>query len=400
MYTFYIDGLGPRPHVSVGSQALVNSTVQILEKAYPGSRYLFLSARPDVEEAYLRDCGGDYRIFQREASTFKTIGTIQRMVEQSDAVICPWGDGYITSPPHMTLRKTMMLKLRQKPMMLMTSSLGPFETGWKRTLSRLSLRNFDAMTVRDTVTYDYFQEMGFNRAKLLPDTAFVLKPAGMERVHEMFAQEEIPLFLPGEYIGINVSILLYNRMKKSGGDYIGLMCEIVDRVRALSNKPVILIPHQFYSDAMLSAYPQYLDKLTGEGGDDREAAASIFESLQDIRDVYWLKGEYTCAEYKGVIGHSAAFIGGRMHTVIAALSCCVPSVIIEYSHKARGLMDMLSIREYCWSVRERKKDLWETIERLWAGRDDYRKRLETMMPGLIEQAYSAAYEIQPLLSRN
>lgn len=396
MMKFYIDGLGPKPHVSVGSQALVNATVQIIENRYPGSRYYFMSQCPEIEEEYLRQTGCDCQVIQRPEGLLNTVRLIKQMTAEVDAVVSPWGDAYITLPPHVALRKTFIFKLNKTPLMLMTSSLGPFQSGWKKIAAKAALKKFDVLTVRDTITYDFFRSLGFDQTKLIPDTAFVLRPATPERVQEIYAAEGFSL-QEGKYVGLNVSVLLYNRMKKQGKDYISLMCELIKNVKTMTQLPILLIPHQYYSEKILMRFPELKTRLQSEGGDDREIIPMIYDRLTDADQVYAVKGEYSCYEYKGMIKGCAAFIGGRMHSVIASLSSSVPCLIMQYSHKSLGLMTMLGVSEYCWNVQDKPEALAEMVSLLWNTKDAYQKKLEQIMPELQGQTYSSIALLEPFL---
>jgi len=393
MRKFYIDGLGPRPHVSIGSQALVNATVEIIERRFGGSEYYFLSACPEVETEYLKQTGCRCRIVQRPNGLLGTYLQIRDITRQVDAVVCPWGDAYISSGPHLAFRKVATFRRRSLPRMLMTSSVGPFEGGWRGWMAKAAMRQFDVLTVRDSVTYDLFKSVGLAKVQLLPDTAFVLKAAGPARVKEILEAESIPVG-PGFYVGVNASVLLFNRMQQLGADYIQLMVNLIRRVKSLTGLPVVLIPHQIYTKRMLDHYPRKRDRLLEADGDDREVLDLIYERLADSREVYAIRGEYSCSDYKGLISGCELFVGGRMHAVIAALSCGVCSLILEYSHKSRGLMEMLSLEDYVWPIEDSPERLWEKLSVLYDRRDAYRKRLLEIMPGLVEDAYSAGAALE------
>ena len=396
---FYIDGLGPKPHVSIGSQALVNAAVEIIENRYPGSEYYFLSACPPVESQYLSETDCRCHIVQRPGDMLQTFLQVRHLTGRVDAVVCPWGDAYISSPPYLALRKMLALHRRRVPRMLMTSSLGPFDPGWKRFLAVQALRQFDVLTVRDSITYESFHSLGLHNVRLYPDTAFVLQPAQNERIERLLKAESVPVLPAGSYVGVNISVLLYHRMKQLGADYLQLMAEMISQLISLTDRPVLLIPHQIYSKAMLNHYPEYKDRLLGPGGDDRRLFPLLCERLSDPRSVYALHGEYSARDYKGVISRCTLFVGGRMHAVIAALSCCVPSLILEYSHKAHGLMDMLSLGEYRWSIQDTPSSLRARISLLHQNQKSYRSRLSAMVPSLIENAYAVMDELDPVLRK-
>lgn len=274
--------------------------------------------------------------------------------------------------------------------MLFTSSVGPFNGGALKTaIAKKGLSLFDILTVRDTITYDDFLKLGFKEAVLLPDSAYVIEPVSSKKVQEIFRIEDIPC-VPGEMICVGVSILLYNRMKNAGEDYLSVMKALVEKTKSMTGKPIILLPHQLYTKRSRELFHFSDEQLNGEWGEDRIVSKKIYDALTDKSGVYSLDGEYTADEYKGIIKDTEIFVGGRMHTVIGATSVHVPSAIIEYSHKAPGLMKFLGVQEYRWSINDSPEKLLQMIEKLWNNRNQYKRMLDDKIPGMIKDAYSAA----------
>jgi polysaccharide pyruvyl transferase WcaK-like protein len=389
MVRILVDGLGPKPHVSVGSQALVIGAMQILQRRFPKATLYLFSALPEVEDEYLKDSRCKYKIVKRPQGAFNKMRALRKLVREMDAVVSPWGDAFITLPPWLCLHKTLMLKKPSVPMMLFTSSLGPFESGIKTTLAKMALRRFDVLTVRDTVTYDYFKKLGFAETQLVSDSAYVVEPVSHQRVREILKIENIP-DNNKDYICINVSVLLFNRMKVKGLDYVAMMQRLINHVKELTGKGVLLLPHQVYSDSLVRKLNVPSEKLQGEGGDDRYASDLVYEGLSDKSGVYQLKNIYSASEYKGIISGTDMFIGGRMHTVIGATSVQVPSAIMQYSHKALGLMRFLGLDNYLWRIDEPVERLLDVVDQLWINRASCKKTLAEKIPGIKEQAYSAA----------
>ena len=51
-----------------------------------------------------------------------------------------------------------------------------------------------------------------------------------------------------------------------------------------------------------------------------------------------VSGEYTAAQFKGIIGLTDCLLGARTHATIASMSQAVPTVSVAYSRKAYGIM--------------------------------------------------------------
>ena len=122
-------------------------------------------------------------------------------------------------------------------------------------------------------------------------------------------------------------------------------------------------------------------------GDDRIAADLILERLADRTGTYVLRGDYSPAEYKGVLKRCELFVGGRMHAVIGAVSAGTPAAIMQYSHKASGVREMLDLAEYVWNCRAPVAELLQVLDRLWNDRQAVRNRLAATMPELVARAY-------------
>ena len=396
MYKIYVDGLSIFPHVSVGSQALVISTLQILNRKFPDAIFYFTSGNPAVELAYLKRMPYKFNVIQRPTSYLKFIPVLNKVVNEVDLIVSPWGDAYITFAPHRMLRKVMLLKRKSTPFLLVTSSVGPFGEGIKKFIAKMALKKFNALTVRDTITFDYFKELGFNDTKLIPDTAFVLESCSKDRVSEIFKKEDVNCEI-GKYVCLNVSVLLLNKMRDARLDYVSMMVDLVEFLRKLTSLPIILVPHQIYSDVYKKQYPVTTETEESFDGDDRVPMKLIYNALENKSDVYQLHGDYYCDEYKGVIKGSEVFVGGRMHTVIGATSACVPSVVMQYSHKSLGLMKFLELEDYVWDVKKDVKELYSCVEKLWNNRISIRQGLEKTMPKIIEDAYSVSDIAERLL---
>jgi polysaccharide pyruvyl transferase WcaK-like protein len=377
------DALTTIPQFSIGSQAMILGSMQIIKRRFPDATFVMISGEPEWDARYLEGAGFEIEMVKREPSQIGYVRQLRQIVKRVDGVACTWGDCYTTSPPHLLAQKVPFLKKRGIPLVLFTASIGPLEGGYRDKLTKWGLKHFDQLTVRDMNTKRFLQQLGLPNVRAMSDTAFVLEPAPETRVREILKQERIPDGVP--LIGLNASILLQNRFKDLGlGSYAALMAELIEFIRKTTQAQVVLIPHQVIPLAYTG--PQSRKRLEW-GGDDREAIRLVSEALPNREGVFALEGEYTPAEYKGVIGACELFIGGRMHSVIGALSTLTPSVIMQYSHKAGGVMKMLGLDEYVWDIQQPLPELTAKIEKAWKARALLRNQLEEQVGGIIEDAY-------------
>ena len=91
------------------------------------------------------------------------------------------------------------------------------------------------------------------------------------------------------------------------------------------------------------------------------------------------------------------FIGARTHATIAAYSTCVPTLVIGYSVKSRGIAkDIFGTDEGLVipvsEITDVKKMI-QAYEDFLKKKESYRKHLEEFMPSYIERAKSSINEL-------
>lgn len=238
----------------------------------------------------------------------------------------------------------------------------------KKDLNRYSL-----IVARETLTYNALKENGINKSILCPDPAFQL--------------DKIDLPLPKGFeenntVGINVSPLIIGCESKKGStmdNYEGLIKHIIDT----TDMQIALIPHVIW-----------------DNNDDRKPLKVLYDKFKDTGRVVMLE-DHNCMELKGYISRCRFFIGARTHATIAAYSTCVPTLVIGYSVKAKGIAkDIFGTYEnYVLPVQSlsNKDDLINAFEWMKDNEDDIRKHLNEFMPGYKEKALQGKVEIYKLL---
>jgi colanic acid/amylovoran biosynthesis protein len=386
----YLDALSKHPTISVGMQALIIGSMEIVSKRFKDVEFVLLSYFPEIDRAYLDKEPFKVKIVKRRSNQLKTIKDVRRIVGEVDCVVSNWGDGYISTPPHKMLQKTFFLKHRKKSLVLFPSSIGPFKGELKRLFSYFGLQKFDQIMIRDTFTFNYIKDLGLNNLHLIPDTAFILEAVDSFTVEKLMKADSIPVNT--SYIGLNVSQLLNNLFKSQLRiDYPKFMAELVNYLNTNFKGHILLIPHQFI--------PSFFQQEKQYYNDDRVAIREIMQVIGNKARVAPLLGEYSCRELKGIIGRCEIFIGGRMHSVIGALSMGVPSVLMQYSHKAIGVMDLLGLKEFVWSIDSLSEELFEKIHNLWQNRSKLRQQIDTEMVKVKKDALRAG-EILENSTRN
>lgn len=283
----------------------------------------------------------------------------------SDAIIDLSGDSYSDGKGGFSLRIDSSLFLglsMKKPIVMYSQSIGPF----RKSLiffARYCLNRVDSIIVREEISKNYLEEtiqLNSQPIHLTEDCAFNLKASTHERTGQILMEENI-LLKQKPIIGISVNSLLND----SDGRYVKLMAELIDYVIEKYSAQIIFVPH-------------VVSQKKGGKNDDRTLGQAIYNMSKNKNDIYLINGDYSPSELKGIIQLSDIFIGARMHANIAALSSCIPTLAIAWSHKYHGIMQTLGLKRFvCDHDIMTSSELKMKIDDLWLNRVPIKNELST-----------------------
>ena len=170
------------------------------------------------------------------------------------------------------------------------------------------LAAYDHIVARESISYAALKVINPNTV-LMPDPAFTL------------ARIDLPLpdgWIKGKMIGVNASPLILQN-SKDGNLVLDAYKTLIQRVLDTTDCSVALIPH-----------------VVWESNDDRVPLKILYDAFRDTGRVILLD-DHNCMELKGYIARCRMFIGARTHATIAAYSSCVPTLVLGYSVKSRGI---------------------------------------------------------------
>lgn len=170
------------------------------------------------------------------------------------------------------------------------------------------IARYDLITAREPYSYEALKAIN-NRTIKVADPAFTLNTAKVE----------LPKgFLYKNTVGINLSPMVISNETVKGAafsNYLAL-CQYILKETDMS---IALIPHVVWGDT-----------------DDREPLNELFKALNCPERVCVIN-DCTCEELKGYISACRFFVASRTHASIAAYSSLVPTLVVGYSIKARGI---------------------------------------------------------------
>ena len=225
------------------------------------------------------------------------------------------------------------------------------------------MRRYDMIIARESITFKALQAAGVEKSVFLyPDPAFLLEK-------ELCSLPEN--WIEGKMVGINISPMVMENETKAGitmESYKALVSHILET----TDWGVALIPHVVWA-----------------GGDDRVPMGELYEAFKDSGRVIQIE-DMSAPRLKGYISRCRIFIGARTHATIAAYSTAVPTLVVGYSVKARGIATDLFGKDekYVLPVQKirKKEELLSHFEWIKEREREIKSHLEKIMPEYINRA--------------
>ena len=220
------------------------------------------------------------------------------------------------------------------------------------------LKSYKLIVARESITYNAVRGIGAN-VVLAPDPAFFMQPKKCELDHR---------FNAGNVIGVNISPMIVSNEKQSGAAYANYK-KLVDFILRNTNMKIALIPHVVWQD-----------------NDDRSVLQKLYDDFENDERLIMV-GDYKAPELKYIISRCRMFVGARTHSTIAAYSTMVPTLVVGYSVKARGIAtDIFGTDEkYVLPVQNLKNERQLTEAFCWMldNEDKIRKHLNRFIPNYV-----------------
>lgn len=227
----------------------------------------------------------------------------------------------------------------------------------------VDLSKYDLIIARESISYFNLKKINSNTV-LIPDPAFTLKTSKAKVSQDLLSKP---------YIGINISPMIQSKEKIKGitvENYIYL----IDKIILETEYNVALIPH-----------------VVKDKNDDRIIIKEVYDKIVDKNRVYIVEDQ-NCEQLKSIISGCECFIGARTHSTIAAYSSCVPTLVVGYSVKAKGIAKDLfgSYQKYVIPVQELKipEDIYIKFNWILEHKMEIRCHLKNIMPEYINRVYN------------
>lgn len=228
------------------------------------------------------------------------------------------------------------------------------------------IKKYDLIFARESLTYQALLSHGMKEnVFLFPDQAFAMKPS---------KTEEAVWHYDREVIGINISPMI---MKYDSGNHTVLQgyLKMIDYILENTDCSIAMVPH-----------------VVKRKNNDFDVIRQLIRERPSDR--IFIVSDRPADQLKYCISKCSFFVGARTHATIAAYSTCVPTLVIGYSVKAKGIArDLFGTEEgYVTDVRSLNdpEQMLDAFKALYQERDHIRKHLEKHMPAYLRGTLEAA----------
>lgn len=374
-----------------GCEAIVRSTVALLRECTKEHLYL-ISSHPEEDRVYGIDslctilpektqypkCSVEFLSAYLRLKLKQDYIPLDKLeykkafdhVQKGDIALSIGGDNYCYADVQRYIMMHDMMLKRGAKTVLWGCSVEPELL--KNEQIALDIAKYSLITARETISYEALKNVNPNTI-LVPDSAFTL---------ETVCKPLPDGFEAGKYVGLNVSPMVIAKETIPGivlDGYDALIRYILDT----TDMKIMLIHHVVWGD-----------------GDDRIPLRKLLTRYEHTGRIAMIK-DCSCTELKGYIYRCRFFIGARTHATIAAYSSCVPTLVVGYSVKARGIArDLFGDEEkYVLPVQTitRKDDLLEKFGWILQNEDLIRKQLIRQIPKFIKRSLTAKDYVERLI---
>jgi len=308
-----------------GCEAIVRSGVALLKSQYPDATIDLASRNPasDVviplidnilldRKSPIRKFSPEWfisaakvKLFNDESYAFRQINKgLIGLIPNYDIFLSIGGDNYCYGEQPDIYEIDRCIKKAGKKLFLWGASIGEDDLSPAKIKD---LSTFEALFVRETITKSILEKNGLTNVKLVADGAFLMD------------KEELPLpegWKDGNTVGLNFSPLVYKKNPSAKQAF----SDLIDHILEATDMTIALTPH-----------------VAEPGNNDYEILDEFYQKHKNTGRVLLLPNSLNAIQYKGYIARMRFFVGARTHATIAAYSNNVPTMVLGYSVKSKGI---------------------------------------------------------------
>jgi len=264
------------------------------------------------------------------------------------------------------------------PVVCAPQSYGPFEGKLVTWMVAKTLRRARLVLAREDISMAELRKLHLPNgvARRAVDSAFSVEPPGPVRADRQPWRASYGVGADDVVVGLTVRRCLPPLQQAC---FEAELAAFVDRVHELPGHRVVIFPQATAAD---------------QGDDDRIASRAVAGLCRGQTRPIVLETE---ADYHGVASFIASLdylVGNRFHSVIFALTACVPSIALGYEHKTQGIMRDLALEGWGLPAQNLSAaSLFAQFRKLEKHQSDYRAHLDHVIPGYVARGRAITAEL-------
>lgn len=372
-----------------GCEAIVRSSTNLIKEKMRGAKVLLVSGKPKTDKVIpllddivdgsrksINKYSYSWMLSSMRVKLFKdesyALGKIYentiKQIDNVDVCLSIGGDNYCYGEQPGWYEIDKRVKSKGKKLVLWGCSIGEEDMS-DRKLEDLKL--FDLILARETLTYNMLKNKGLDNIKLCADPAFTLEKEELE----------LPVgWKEGNTVGLNFSPLVESKNPKSKTAINNLIQHILNE----TDLTIALTPHVMES-----------------GNNDYQLLLTYYKKYKDTGRVIILPDHINATQYKGYIARMRYFIGARTHATIAAYSQCIPTMVLGYSVKSKGIaLDLFGEEKLVLGIDQisDSETLISRFNEMVREEREIRTKLEQSIPDIKKMSYKAVDYLDELIS--
>jgi colanic acid/amylovoran biosynthesis protein len=384
-----------------GAESMVVTTIGMLRKKFPKSKFLVFSYHPekdrklvDDENISIIDATPVSLVlkffpqsmlihvlrslhFQIPFSSYEVKQLIQCNV-LLDVSGISFADGREVFLPYniLTILPAMNLNI---PVIKMAQALGPFTNPINRLAAKVILPKCNRIFSRGDITSNNLQSINQNNFQRTADIAFLyqsqfsISHENEDKVNRLAGELERIIEQKKKIIVISPSSVVYQKSSKKKIDYLGCLLQLI---RALDdeNTCFLFLPN---STRQSSSKPRNNDIYVLNLLMHR---ALISMDPDTFSKTYWVTWDVNTASLRRLMNMANIVVTSRFHSMVSSLALGIPTLVIGWSHKYVETMEDFGMQRFVVDFENKEDNLINLANELIQDEIEIRKQLNEQLP--------------------
>lgn len=313
-----------------------------------------------------------YRVASFFRLSFRRLPRDLQVLTDTDVVLAIGGTTFSDAQLFKVIYNVLCLLpgiILNKPIMLYSQTLGPFENRLNRLLAKWSLNRCSFVAPRGEGSLKSVRSLNLiTPCEHFADAAFTLIVPDeiRDKMKNKYAYLEQKR---GRIVGISVNSIVWEKATKIGIEHNEIWADFIQKLQH-SGYTLLLIPHSL-RPGKHSTHNNDLNLI------------KLIQNLLPNQEVIHVIDEpYNSKELRVLVGLCDYYIASRFHAMISALCEAVPVAVFGWGyHKYWEVMNEFDLSEYCWDASELTvAKLWNAFERVLSDTDVIREKMLANLP--------------------